>query len=508
MTSLQKVDELLKNGQHSEAIILARALSTEHPETPTYRLALISSLFLAGEPDGDHELSEYLNLFGDFASLMKLTRNLVSSHKFLAAKNITAHVLNLKGGLPSNAHEWLRQATVLGLYHEALLVIENSNNHSDETLMVLAEIYAAFGKNEEAANIYESLIKKHPRVQKLHFQLAKLRTAKDDNHINSMRTLLDNYPKGDNRRTWLHYSIGKEFEDLSRYQEALGHFTEGGICALNGSGYKISNDLDILQFIQANVTAPPQKNSDTINACKPIFILGLPRTGSTLLERILSNHPSIESVGETYFFQLAAQKVLKQPLNSFPSVDLCAKLRDSDPKAIATLYLELTQHLRTDKEYFIEKLPENFLYVDLILSCFPDATILYTRRDIRDVAMGLFKQPYFRFAYNLDHLSAYLHAHVELHSEYQCRYPGMMHTVHYEQLAKDPQLTATKIFNLLGLNANESTFEANKNPTASNTLSTAQLAEPIHLRSINRYANYIPPLESFFTSLNNIQGGN
>lgn len=362
------------------------------------------------------------------------------------------------------------------------------------------------GKIDEAKQIYRELLKKHPHHQRNHYELSRLERAADSTHIDAMKATLEaaNLPPAKN--IYAYYAIGKELEDLERWDEAFEYFKMGGDAAASVANYDVAADVQLIDTMIQTCDAKWLADRSTASAGEgdrktPVFVVGLPRTGTTLTERVLTSHSSVESVGETFFIQIVMKRESRvvTPDGMTPSiVEMVAK---KDIRRIENGYLEAVKYKFGNKSFFIEKFPENFLYLGFIAKAFPDARIVHLRRNPMDTCFAMYKQSFFRYAYTLEDLAQYYVAYHRLYQHWRGLLQDRMIEVQYEELVSDQEPQTRALLQRLDLDFEESCLRFEQNRTASNTASTVQIREKIHGRSVLRWKRFerqLAPLRQQF----------
>jgi hypothetical protein len=214
-----------------------------------------------------------------------------------------------------------------------------------------------------------------------------------------------------------------------------------------------------------------------------------------LTERILTSHSLVESVGESFFIQAIIKResrVITADTMNPAIVDAVSK---KDMRRISKGYLEAITYKFGDRPFFIEKFPENFLYLGFIAKAFPNARIIHLKRNPMDTCFALYKQSFFRYAYTLEDLGAYYVAYHRLYEHWRDLLKDRMIEIEYENLVGDQEPQTRQLLDKLGLEFEEGCLSFEKNKTASNTASTVQIREKIHGRSVLRWKNYEKQLQ-------------
>ena len=355
------------------------------------------------------------------------------------------------------------------------------------------------GKIEEAKEIYRECLAKFPQHQRHHYELSRLGTAKDLTHIEEMKAILSDDDSAPEKNIYLYYALGKELEDLERWDEAFDYFQKAGKAALSVSDYDVDVDVQLIDKMievcspEWLTESPAQTMADDKT---PVFVVGLPRTGTTLTERILSCHSMIESVGESYFVQVAikdaSRVVSREPMTS----SIVEAAAGKDIQRIANSYTDAIAYRFGDKPLYIEKFPENFLYLGFIAKAFPNAKIVHLNRNPMDSCFAMFKQSFFRYAYSLDDLGPYFAAYHRLHNHWRELLGDRLIEVHYEDLVSHQEDTTRRLLAALNLDFEEACLHFEQNEKASNTASTVQIRQKIHTRSVNRWKCFEKQLQS------------
>ena len=219
----------------------------------------------------------------------------------------------------------------------------------------------------------------------------------------------------------------------------------------------------------------------------------MPRTGSTLLDRMLDAHPVVSSAGELRHFGFAVRRItgLHEPRQFSAALLREAALADVD--AIGHAYIESIAPLKGDAVHVIDKLPSNFLYLPLILAALPNARILHIRRDAADTCLAIFKQLFadaYLYSYDLGELARHYVRYHRLMDTWQERFPGRFFDVDYESLVSDPEDTLRPVLHYIGLSWNPTCLDYFKGAARSSTASAVQVQEAPHARSVGRWKRH------------------
>jgi hypothetical protein len=234
---------------------------------------------------------------------------------------------------------------------------------------------------------------------------------------------------------------------------------------------------------------------------KPIFIVGLPRTGTTLTERIIGSHTTVHSVRETFFMQMALRHESGIETTDSMNAEIIKAASARPAENIATRYFDAIQYKLGDEPNFIEKLPENYLYLGFIAKGMPDAKIVHLKRHPMDACFAMFKQSYFRFAYTLEDVGRYYVAYDKLMAHWRNVLGDRLIEVSYETLVNHQERETRLLLDRLGLEFEEACLNFERNLAPSSTASAVQVREKVHTRSINRWKHFEERLQPLYEHL-------
>lgn len=380
------------------------------------------------------------------------------------------------------------------LYEKALEL--QPNVETIEANKAACAVY--LGRIDEARAIYRKLLKKHPSHQRNHYELAQLGRTKNDRHVKQMLGVLRKSNPDPTRNIFLYYALGKALEDLGRWDEAFEYYKRGGDAARSTMDYDVAREVAVIDRIIAVCTRgwladnPVREVSDKA----PIFIVGLPRTGTTLTDRILSSHSRVESAGETQLLHMMLRRESGLETNGELTPEVIEAASKRPARMIADGYIDAIAYRLGKAEFFIDKLPENVLHLGFIAKGWPQARIVHLRRHPMDACFAMYKQSYFKFAYSLDDLANYYLAYDRLSRHWRSVLGDRVFEVQYEQLVRNPEPETRRLLNGLGLPFEEACLRFEQNISAVATASSVQVREKVHTRSVGRWQKFKTQLES------------
>ncbi len=324
-----------------------------------------------------------------------------------------------------------------------------------------------------------------------------------DNHVAQLRERLDSAQLTDAARVFLGYALGKELDDLNGFDEAFRWFSLAAGTRRRHLQYDVSVDEHKLRRIAA-VFARSRSEGDAGGSERFIFIVGLPRSGTTLLERILSNLPDVHSNGETDHFAhalLGAAPADRPAGESY--ADVFERAAAADPRVVAAQYARLAGAERRGG-WILDKLPMNFLYLGAIHRALPQARLLLVNRSPLDSCFAMYRTLFgaaYPFSYDLHDLARYFAAYTRLMTHWRTTLGDALHEVDYDSLVSDPIRTAAAAARFCGLRWQDSAIAIEGNAAVSLTASAAQIRRPIYGTSSGRWRHYRDPLAPLVAEL-------
>jgi tetratricopeptide (TPR) repeat protein len=395
-------------------------------------------------------------------------------------------------------HLNLKAATLgrLGDFEQALdlyqQVLERAPNQP-RVLMSYGHMLKTIGRLDEAIAAYRKAISINPALGEAWWSLANLKTVRfSDEDIAAMELALADRSLKDDDRFHLEFALGKAFHDLGRSEDAFGHYASGN--ALRRKYHPFDSDhlarlVDrSIEIFSAELLASPGGNP----ALDPIFVVGMPRSGSTLVEQILSSHSLVEGTSE-----LADMPAIARGRGKYPAS--AAELTAQEREQAGAEYLRRSAvQRRTARPFFIDKLPNNWMFAPFIHFVLPNAKIIDTRRHPLGCCMSNFRQHFARgqdFTYDLADLGRYYANYVRLMAHVDSVVPGRVHRVVYERMVDDTEAEVRALLAYCGLEFEPACLEYYKTERAVRTPSSEQVRQPIYRDSADEWRRYQPHLE-------------
>ena len=364
----------------------------------------------------------------------------------------------------------------------------------------LGNVLSDMGEIEQAIDAYRKAIEIDPEYADVYRSISlNKRFSEYDDDIHSMGTLYANKNLSDDKKMYLAFGLGKAFEDLGEYEKSMEFIIEAARLKRATIDYSISESEDLFSQIKSTFSleffADRKGTGDPDQM--PIFILGMPRSGTSLVEQILASHPDVFGAGE-----LKDLAVLTRNFGTADSPrEFPAGIVDLDSEGLEDLGKEYIARIRSrsvDTKYITDKLPPNFLRIGLIKAILPNAKIIHCTRDPMDNCLSLFKN-YFsgavNYSYDLTELGQYYNLYLNLMEYWRNTLPGFIYHLSYESLVADQENQIRKLLEYCHLRWNDACLDFHKTRRKVRTASNAQVRRPIYKDSVKLWKRYEKQLE-------------
>jgi len=404
----------------------------------------------------------------------------------------------------------------LGESHRSLEVYEGvlkDYPNQPKAWMSYGHTLKVVGRQDDSIAAYRKSIAQLPSLGEAWWSLANLKTFRfTDADVAAMDMALARTDIAEEDRYHLHFALGKALEDQAHYADSFAHYEQGNALRKKRVAYDEDETAEHLRRSKALFTREffAERAGLGSDARDPIFIVGLPRSGSTLLEQILSSHSAVEGTMElpdimSIAGRLGAKKK-RGGHSAYPE-----KLLELEPGAFAELgkeYLARTRiQRRLDRPFFTDKMPNNFAHVGLIHLILPNARIIDARRHPLGCCFSNFKQHFARgqgFTYDLAGMGRYYRDYVALMAHFDAVLPGRVHRVIYEEMVENPEREVRALLDYCGLPFEDSCLRFYENERSVRTASSEQVRQPIYRDAVEHWQNYEPWLDPLKDALGTV----
>ena len=488
---------LLKHGNHVEAMRLLARIGIER----------------AVLDDAELLLEAVLNLAPDYrAARQDYARVLLERHKHLRAREELDRLLKIE---PSNRNYKTLYATAcvglgeheraLGLYRELLV---DAPLAADLHLSI-AHSLKTLGRRQESIEAYRAAASARPSFGDAYWSLANLKTYRfTDDELARMRTEESAPAILPVDRYHLCFALGKAFEDRGEYAQSWRYYQRGNALKRSESRYRPeiieTNTRKQIEVCTREFFAH-RKEAGITNA-DPIFIVGLPRAGSTLLEQILASHSRVEGTQEL----ADIPRIVLELQGRDPDLDnprypaVLADLKLEDLRRLGEKYLRDTRVYRTDKPQFIDKMPNNFRHIGLIHLMLPNARIIDARRAPVACCFSNLKQLFANgqeFTYSIDDIARYYRTYLDLMQHWDTVLPGKVLRVWHEDVVENLEINVRRLVDFCGLKFEPACIDFHKTERSVRTASSEQVRQPIFREGLDQWQHYEPWLDELKDAL-------
>ena len=408
---------------------------------------------------------------------------------------------------PESPQTWVMMAAVatrLMRQEEALEAYERAAQLKPDEVglrMSAGHVQKTLGRRRDSEASYKAALQMDPGRAEAYWSLADLKNyAFSDEEIAAMQRLLASDKRERSNEAQLHFALGRAFEQRADYEQAFAHYAEGNSLRRLDAPFDIDGferrSARIRAFFDAGFFAARRGVGAPSPA--PIFIVGLPRSGSTLIEQILASHSQVEGTME-----------LPNILNMVGQFDDVAASRDGYPEtvgrasaaqlaALGRRYLEETAALRSGRAHFTDKLPNNFSHIGLIHAILPDAAIIDARRHPMDACFSTFKQHFAEgqtFSYDLTDLGRYYRCYLSLMDHWDRALPGRVLHVQYEELVREPEANIRRLLEHCGLPYEAACLSFHETRRPVRTASAEQVRQPLYSSGVGYWRHFERQLE-------------
>ena len=368
------------------------------------------------------------------------------------------------------------------------------NDNNARVYLSMGHALKTLGNRKECEDSYLKAIKLFPLSGEGYWSLANLKTYTfNESQIQAMKSAIKE-DMHEQEKIQMMFALGKAYESKKDFKESFKFYNDGNWMQRKTVEYNAeenSKSIDLtIDFFKKN---KEQLNFDSgISSKDPIFILGLPRAGSTLLEQILSSHSMIEGTEELHNIMTIGRRI-RTTNDSKNYLNNLLDLNKENISSYGNMYIDETRWARKDNNFFIDKMPNNFPHIGLIKMILPNAKIIDARRNPLDGCFSCFKQYFAKgqhFTYDLDDVARYYKDYLKIMKFWNNYFPDEIHTVCYENVINNPEQEVRLMLKYLGLDFEKSCMDFHKSSRPVKTASSEQVRQPIYKSGMNYWKNY------------------
>ena len=390
----------------------------------------------------------------------------------------------------------------LGKYQEAeksyIKAIELQPNYA-EAHCNLGVALRELGKFQEAQTRFTQAIVLKPEYAEAHRTLANIKTfhSQDEQYL-KMRELYLNPNIPDEDRCFINFGLAKACEDLGDFEQAYFHYNEGNAIRKKILNYDISQDTRLFKALKSNypqISKVFLKPDNLAHKLTPIFILGMPRSGTTIVEQIVSSHPEVTGAGELDFISQFGRNLANGE----------SKINSSSLAEFRANYFGKIKHLASGNEFITDKMPQNFRYIGLIATALPEAKIIHVKRDPAAVCWANYKTFFpsegLGYCFSIEDTIHYVRLYEDLMGFWGSELSNKIHTLNYEQLTVNQEKETKRLIDYIGLDWHEACLSPQDNNRGVSTASSIQVRQKVYQGSSQEWKKYEPFLNGAFDQI-------
>ncbi len=482
-----------------------QALLRAHSDAAPVRLLLAGVILAQGGVRGAAEqlIATLPSLPADMHLICRVAQSLAKLGETTATLQCLQHpeIERSRSGPALLALAHIRQG--LGQHEQALALMERARaaGLDDADFLYFHALQLQFnGRIAEAEAELESCLAKGPSFGRASLTLARIRRQTPErNHLEALHTRLAAVPPGSEDHAAFEFALHKELDDNGRLDEAWQALQRANAIMRRRLGYDAAAEQAVFDALIERFPQPLRAaRAAAADGPQPIFIVGMPRSGTTLLERIVGNHSQVAPAGELADLPKQLRWTADCHGHRLLDLPLLEATRTLDAALLGRRYLQQTQWRAGGRRYYVDKLPPNFMLVGFIRQALPQAKILHMVREPMEVCFSNYRALFgdsYAYSYDLGSLAHHYRQYRRVMAHWHQVAPGFVLDVPYDALVQDTDSTARRVLGFCGL-----PFEAECLDTAGNrapvaTLSSAQVRAPIHQRALGEWRRYAEPLQ-------------
>lgn len=485
---------------HDAEPVLRAHLNRDPLDVAAIRLMAQLAARVGRYKDSETLLRRALELAPDFTiARSNLAAILYRQNRFPEAVETLDHVLTADSDNISSRNLKAAALGRIGDYEEALLLYnELTQRFPDNAKLWMSQghLLKTVGRLDDSVAAYRRALDVQPALGEVWWSLANLKTVRfDDADLLAMQAAANQKDLLEEDRFHLDFALGKAFNDSNQAGRAFSHYAAANKLRRKSLDYDPDVITDHVDQIITQFTPEFLLDRTGQGCASPdaIFILGMPRAGSTLIEQILASHSAIEGTMELPDLPAIA---MKEGRGGGPAgwVDAIANMSPEKLAELGAEFIERTQVQRkTNKPYFIDKLPNNWIYTGLIHLILPNAKIIDARRHPLDCCFSNFRQHFAKgqaFSYDLTDMGRYYSDYVRLMAHFDMVLPGRIHRIIHERLVEQPDAEVRRLLNHLDLPFEDTCLKFHENSRAVRTASSEQVRRPLNRDGMDQWKPY------------------
>ncbi len=378
----------------------------------------------------------------------------------------------------------------MGHYQQAM----DSGFSRNISRLQIGKLHSMLGQFDLAAECMKEMLKEDPSFSDALIELVRIRKYDSpDEAINQLEEMSLIPTLGDDSLRHIQFSLGKVCDDAGLYDKAFQHYQQGNrLKASHFSRDEFEDSINgLIEVFNQSLFA--QKKSSVWNGSNPVFVLGMPRSGTTLTEQVLASHQLVYGGGEQPYFGRLVRRLKLHGVSGEQYPGCVNKMVPDDVLNLSSDYAAYLETIETDRQWIVDKMPQNFLYLGMISLLCPDAPIVHCRRSPMDNCVSIFFQDFrgdHPYAYDLENLGFYYKQYQRLMEHWKQVLPNPILDFDYEEMVNNPEQQTRRLIDFVGLEWDDNCLQPHKAKSTIKTASIWQARQPIYTKSVERWRNY------------------
>ena len=402
----------------------------------------------------------------------------------------------------------MRQAEALDAYDRALRLEPNQVR----VALSRGHVLKTLGRRAEAESAYQHCLELEPDFGEAYYSFADLKSYQfSDLEVASMQALLADARTSPKSKVQIEFALGRALEQRKQYAQAFAHYAAGNAAKRRTAPFDAAAFEDKCRRVAATFSAEflNARSGSGLADAAPIFIVGLPRSGSTLVEQVLASHSQVEGTMELPHILRYVRELDNRGGVTDAYPESAGELSPQQLSALGRRFLDETRIYRSGRARFIDKMPNNFSHIGLIHLMLPQATIIDVRRNPMDACFSAFKQHFAQgqsFSYDLEDLGRYYRNYVDLMDHWDAVLPGKVFHLAYENLVRDTEAQVRQLLGFCGLDFEPSCLKFYETRRSVRTASSEQVRQPMYDSSVGLWRHFEAQLGPLQRSLGDVIG--
>ena len=511
ITETQKLQNYLKIQDYKTVVNGCEKLIKKFPNNPF----LFNLLGLAFHGSGKFliAIDRYKKALDLDLNFLPAMNNIANSYKaignFEKAENYYSKVIKIKPNYFQAINNYANLKTLIYEYSSAIELYEKALviNENDTTILFsLANAYHAIGDINKTKEIILKILSFDPEHISTHKLWSSIvNYSKDKANLNQMKNLILQNKLSNSQIVDLSFALGKAHEDLKEYESSFFHLKKANLIKEKEYNYNIEDEELLIDSIKNSFEDLNLNNEKKIfEKRKAIFICGMPRSGTTLVEQIIASHKDVFGAGELIYLQRIVNKYFinekKLSKNKLADeIELSSNNINQD-------YFKMINYHKFKENNFTDKAPQNFRWIGLIKLFFPNSKIIYCKRNAKDNCLSIYKNFFasddMKWAFNEKNIAQYYNLHLNLMEYWKTKFDQQIYEINYEKLVSNKEDEIKKMIKFCDLDWDPICLNHHKNKkTPIKTVSISQAREPVYKSSVNSNSNYENYLSKMFDLL-------